>query len=87
MSWRRCDAEVGHSSRTGHGPQSALEKVITMVGVPRWVAGFHELLVWACGQVACRASKSMVNAVRSNPAPARACGEVSASIGVTSVIP
>src|SRR5664279_493251 len=33
VSWRRCDAEVVHSSRTGHGPQSALEKVITMVGV------------------------------------------------------
>src|SRR5664279_1546945 len=33
VSWRRCDAEVVHSSRTGHGPKSALEKVITMVGV------------------------------------------------------
>ena len=29
----------------------------------------------------------MANAVRSNPTPARACGEVLASIGVTSVIP
>src|ERR1019366_9669585 len=77
----------GAPSRTGHGPQSSAEKVITMVGVPRWVTGFHERLVRPCGQIACPASKSMVNAVRSKPAPALACAEVSASIGVTSVIP
>src|SRR6266487_1453364 len=45
-------------------------KVITIVSVPRWATGFQELLVRPCGQVACRASKSMVNAARSNPAPA-----------------
>src|SRR5664280_1016247 len=35
VSWRRCDAEVVHSSRTGHGPKSALEKVISNC----WSAG------------------------------------------------
>src|ERR1035441_229599 len=87
VSWRLLALEVVHRSRAGHGPQSSAEKVITMVGVPRWVTGFHERLVRPCGQIACPASKSMVNAVRSYPAPALACAEVSASIGVTSVIP
>ena len=87
MSWRRPDAEVVHWARTGQGPQVSFAKVITIVSVPRWVTGFQELLVRPCGQVACRASKSMAKAARSNPAPALACGEVSASIGVTSVIP
>src|ERR1039457_5324170 len=49
--------------------------------------GFQELLAWPCGQVACWASKSMAKAVRSYPAPALACGEVSASIGVTRAMP
>ena len=57
-------------------------KVITIVLVPRWLTGFQWLLAWPCGQVACWASKSMAKAVRSYPAPALACGEVSASIGV-----
>jgi hypothetical protein len=37
--------------------------------------------------VACWVCQSMVKPVRSNPAPARAWGEVSESIGVTSAIP
>lgn len=37
------------------------------------------------GQVACRLSQSMVNAVRSNPAPARAWGELFIRTGVTRV--
>jgi hypothetical protein len=78
---------VVHWARTGQGPQVPLAKVITIVSVPRWVTGFQELLAWPCGQVACWAPKSMAKAVRPNPAPARACGEVPASIGVTSVMP
>src|SRR6266702_5424415 len=87
VSWRRPDAEVVHWARTGQGPQVLFAKVITIVLVPRWVTGFQWLLAWPCGQVACRASQSMANAARSYPAAALACGEVSASIGVTSVMP
>ena len=87
MSWRRPAAEAVHWARTGQGPQVPFAKVITIVPVPRWATGFQELLVWPCGQVACWASKSMAKAARSNPAPALACGEVSASIGVTSAMP
>ena len=81
VSWRRPDAEVVHWARTGQGPHVAFAKVITIVSVPRWVTGFQWLLAWPCGQVACWLSKSTAKAARSNPAPARACGEVSASMG------
>ena len=87
VSWRRPAAEVVHWARTGQGLQLPFAKVITIVPVPRWLTGFQELLAWPCGQVACRAPKSMAKAVRSNPAAALACGEVSASIGVTRVMP
>ena len=87
MSCRRRDAEVVHRVRTGQGEQVLAAKVITIVWVPRWLTGFQWLLAWPCGQVACCASKSMAKAVRSYPAPALACGEVSASIGVTSEMP
>ena len=75
MSWRRRVWEVVQCSRTGQGPRVVLEKLITMVSVPRWVTGFQEELVCPCGQVACRRSKSMAKLARSNPAPALACGE------------
>src|ERR1019366_7866057 len=75
------DAEVVHWVRTGQGPQVPSTKVITIVSVPRWATRSRQLLAWPCGQVACRASKSMANAARSNPAPALACGEVPASVG------
>ena len=87
VSWRRPDAEVVHWARTGQGPQVRFAKVITIVSVPRWVTGFQELLAWPCGQVACWAPKSMAKAVRPDPASALACGEVSASSGVTSATP
>jgi hypothetical protein len=58
-----------------------------MTSVPRWVAGVHQALVLPCGQVTVRVGQSMVNPLRSKPCPARACGEVSASIGVTSRTP
>jgi hypothetical protein len=67
---------VVHCARTGQGPQVPFGKVITIVAVPRWATGFQALLAWPCGQVACSAAKSMAKAVRSNPAPALACGEV-----------
>ncbi|MFE7268847.1 hypothetical protein ACFU9B_44255 [Streptomyces sp. NPDC057592] len=56
-----------------------------MALVPRWVAGLHQVLVSPRGQVACRFSQSIVNAVRSNPAPARAWGELFSRTGVTRV--
>src|ERR1035441_7724226 len=87
VSWRRPDAEVVHWARTGQGRQVAFAKVITIVSVPRWATGFQELLAWPCGQVACQIGRSMVNLDLSNPWPALACGEVSASIGVTSAMP
>src|SRR5258708_18846597 len=87
VSCRRAEAEVVHWARTGQGPQVLLAKVITIVLVPRWVAGFQWLLAWPCGQVACCAPKSMAEAVRAYPAPALACGEVSPSIRVTSETP
>ncbi len=58
-----------------------------MTSVPRWVAGVHDALACSCGQVTRWSSQSMVNPVRSKPAPARAWGEVSASIGVSSRTP
>ncbi|MGW3473556.1 hypothetical protein ACWDKQ_35080 [Saccharopolyspora sp. NPDC000995] len=64
-----------HCSRTGQGPKVAVAKVITIVSVPRWAAGFQVELVWPCEQVGCSRSKSMVKRVRSNPAPALAWGE------------
>ena len=61
--------------------------MITIASVPCWVTVFHQVLLWPCGQVACLESKSMVKLARSSPAPALACREVSASNGLTSVIP
>jgi hypothetical protein len=87
VSWRRPDAEVVHWARAGQGLQAPFAKVITIVSAPCWATGFQELLAWLCGQVACRVSKSMAKALRPDPASARACGEVSASIGVTSATP
>src|SRR5258706_16095111 len=87
VSWRRPDAEVVHWARTGQGPQVPFAKVITIVSVPRWATGFQWLLAWPCGQVACRLSKSLAKEGRSNPAPARARGDVPASIGGARGIP
>lgn len=52
----------------GAGLAGVVAKVMTIVSVPRWVAGFQEELIWPCGQVACSRSKSRVKRVRSNPA-------------------
>jgi len=59
----------------------------TTAWVPRWAAGLHDALACPCGQVTRWVSQSTVKAARSNPAPARACGEVSSSTGVTSAMP
>jgi len=76
---------VVHCSRTGQGWQVRREKATTMASVAfaaprlRWLTVPHEVLVCPWGQVARWLSKSIVNAVLSNPAAARACAELLAS--------
>lgn len=80
-------ALVTDGTRTGHAWQVCLSNLTTIAGVPRWLAGLHQALVLPRGQTAWRLSQSMVKAVRSNPAPARAWGELFSSTGVTRTTP
>lgn len=80
-------AAVVHFALTGHAWQTSPANFTTMTSVPRWTAGVQQALVLPCGQQTVDACHSMVNPVRSKPSPARACGEVSASIGVTNRTP
>ena len=85
MIWRRWP--LVHSWRAGQGRHAVFGQDTTIASSWRCRHGVQELLAIPCGQVACRASKSMANEALSYPAPALAWAEVSSSIGLTSVIP
>ena len=87
VSWRPPRAAVVHWSRTGQARQVAVSNLTTITSVSRWRAGLHVALVWPCGQLTWRVCQSTVNAVLSNPSPARAWREVSSNAGVTRVSP
>ena len=87
VSCRPARLAVVHWPRTGHGAQVVVSNLMTIASVPRWVHELPDELILSCGQRACRASKSMSKLTRSNPASALACGEVSASSGLTSSTP
>src|SRR6266568_1146755 len=75
-----------HRFLAGHGRQSVRANLTTIASLSCWRQGLHDMLAAPCGQVTFLWSQSMLNAAVVYP-PARAWGEVSASIGPSRVMP
>src|SRR6476660_9751540 len=87
LSCRRPLLAVVHCGRTGQGPQTVVEKLTTIHSRSPRELGFQVALCCPCGQTARCRSKSTVKEPVSNPLLALACGDRSATRGVTKVIP